>query len=175
MTTDETVSIVTPTVTEWSETRMKTRHTHRAHCQLCARIQAVDADGAVAKHGYTVAYNYFSGTCPGSGEYNLHVDRALADEAVKEARASASRLLMLASAYEAGTAHPIEGWNGEHRREKVMAKWEELSGRLQRYAVERSVSELKSRARVARVYADNLEAMAEKVTGKIDLYPAEKP
>lgn len=48
---------------------MKTTHTHTGHCQLCDRVQAVsNSSGEMAKHGYTVEWGFFSGTCPGSGE-----------------------------------------------------------------------------------------------------------
>lgn len=42
-------------------------HTHKGHCQLCDRLQAVNnKTGLLAKHGYTKQWSYFSGTCPGS-------------------------------------------------------------------------------------------------------------
>ena len=43
-----------------------TKHTHRATCQACGRVQALRADGNLAKHGYTVDYGWFNGTCMGS-------------------------------------------------------------------------------------------------------------
>ena len=54
---------------------MKNTHTHRGHCQLCGRVQAIDsASGITAKHGYTVEFGYFSGTCPGSDKPNLKAE-----------------------------------------------------------------------------------------------------
>lgn len=42
-------------------------HTHKGHCQLCDRLQAVNnKTGLLAKHGYTKRWSYFVGTCPGS-------------------------------------------------------------------------------------------------------------
>jgi hypothetical protein len=47
----------------------KTTHTHRGTCQACGHVQAVDnVSGLVAKHGYTVTWGYFNGTCQGSGK-----------------------------------------------------------------------------------------------------------
>lgn len=44
------------------------KHTHRGHCQLCDRLQAVHPiTGMLAKHGYTKQWGFFQGTCPGSG------------------------------------------------------------------------------------------------------------
>ncbi len=46
----------------------KTTHTHRGTCQACGSVQAVDnVSGLLAKHGYTVNWGYFNGTCQGSG------------------------------------------------------------------------------------------------------------
>ena len=42
-------------------------HTHTGTCQICERRQAVNVKtGRIAKHGYTVDWGFFSGTCPGS-------------------------------------------------------------------------------------------------------------
>lgn len=38
---------------------------HRGHCPHCGRQQAV-RNGGMAKHGYTVDYGYFNGTCTGA-------------------------------------------------------------------------------------------------------------
>lgn len=44
-----------------------TKHTHRGHCQACGRLQAVDnVSGLIAKHGYTVDFHFFNGTCQAS-------------------------------------------------------------------------------------------------------------
>lgn len=46
----------------------KTTHTGRGTCQVCGRIQAIDAGTMItAKHGYKVAgFGYFMGVCPGA-------------------------------------------------------------------------------------------------------------
>jgi len=59
-------------------------HTHKGTCQLCGRIQAVNnKTGEIAKHGYTVDYGFFSGTCRGSGYLPLQQDRAELDSQIK--------------------------------------------------------------------------------------------
>lgn len=46
---------------------MKTQHTHQGTCQACGAVQAVDnTTQLIAKHGYTVSWGMFNGTCPGS-------------------------------------------------------------------------------------------------------------
>lgn len=68
---------------------MKSRtHTHRGSCQICGRDQAVDVKtGLIAKHGYTVQWGFFSGTCFGSGFRAFEV----ATDAIAEAVAMAQR------------------------------------------------------------------------------------
>ena len=51
-------------------------HSHKGTCQLCGRIHAVNnKTGEIAKHGYTVDYGFFNGTCGGSGFLPLQKDR----------------------------------------------------------------------------------------------------
>src|SRR5579871_3871138 len=55
-----------------------TKHTHRGHCQLCDRLQAINnKTSVIAKHGYTKRWSYFVGTCLGSGykPYELSAQR----------------------------------------------------------------------------------------------------
>ena len=40
--------------------------THKGACQICGSTQMLP-DGVLAKHGYTVRWGFFSGTCSGSG------------------------------------------------------------------------------------------------------------
>lgn len=49
--------------------------THNGTCQACGRQQAVNnKTGLLAKHGYTVDYGYFSGTCGGSDRKPLEAE-----------------------------------------------------------------------------------------------------
>ena len=55
-------------------------HTHTGTCQLCGREHAVnEKTGAIAKHGYTVDYGFFSGTCRGAGCQPLQISREYLD------------------------------------------------------------------------------------------------
>lgn len=52
--------------------------THTGTCQACGRRQAVHVKtGMIAKHGYTLAYSFFNGTCGGSDHLPLELDTAL--------------------------------------------------------------------------------------------------
>ena len=59
--------------------------THNGTCQLCGNLQAVNAKtGRLAKHGYTVEFGYFSGSCAGSNELPLEISRDLLDRVVED-------------------------------------------------------------------------------------------
>lgn len=45
---------------------METRIQYRSNCTVCGAYHAVDKNGRVAHHGYTVEYGYFDGACGGS-------------------------------------------------------------------------------------------------------------
>ena len=74
---------------------MKTA-THFGTCQICGRAQKLPG-GKLSKHGYTVQWGFFSGTCPGSDHlpFELSIDlierfRNNAAEAAVEFRAEAA-------------------------------------------------------------------------------------
>ena len=55
-------------------------HTHTGTCQLCGREHAINVKtGEIAKHGYTVDYGFFSGTCRGAEYQPLQISRAHLD------------------------------------------------------------------------------------------------
>ncbi len=49
--------------------------THLGECQVCGREQRLPG-GVLSKHGYTKRWNFFQGTCPGSGHnpFETHTD-----------------------------------------------------------------------------------------------------
>ena len=59
--------------------------TKNGTCQVCGHVQAVrggDNGYALAKHGYTVDWGFFSGTCRGSDIHALELSRELLDVTV---------------------------------------------------------------------------------------------
>lgn len=51
--------------------------THDGTCQACGRQHAVNPKtGNLAKHGYTVDWGFFNGTCSGSDKQPLEIDTA---------------------------------------------------------------------------------------------------
>ena len=58
-------------------------HTHKGHCQVCGRIQAVDVNyNRIAKHGYTVDFGFFDGVCDGADELPLEVDKSITEKTI---------------------------------------------------------------------------------------------
>jgi len=52
--------------------------THDGHCQVCGSRQRLP-QGKLAKHGYTHAVGFFSGTCYGSEALPFEQDKSLVD------------------------------------------------------------------------------------------------
>jgi len=69
------------------------KHTHRAHCQVCGAQQAVDnKTGMLAKHGYTVEHGFFEGECPGSHNLPIEVDHTMTDNIIADLTRQADRI-----------------------------------------------------------------------------------
>ena len=165
---------------------MNVTHTHRGHCQRCARVQAIDvATGLLALHGYDVKDGYFSGTCEGSNHLSLHVDRELTDQYIAAARADERRCLNLAARLRNDTDHPAKVWNGAYHKApdptrhnpkrmrdvRTMISWESASKAQQDRQVLEEVHALQRKAERAREYADDTQRWADRICGKVDAYP----
>lgn len=66
---------------------MKAKATHYGHCQVCGRRQKLPK-GRLSKHGYTVQWNMFQGTCFGAHELPFEQDISLIEQAIKRAELS---------------------------------------------------------------------------------------
>lgn len=164
---------------------MKKIHTHRGHCQLCAKVQAIDVGtGIVAKHGYTVEQGYYSGQCPGSEALSLHVSRELADKAIAEALREAAIQAEQIDRFNKGTAHPATVWNGEYewietrgstgrpykKQVEKRVAWEEADESFREIGLRRAIGVLENRQRTCEHYARDVKHWADKITGKVDPY-----
>lgn len=93
---------------------MKSKATHQGHCQLCGRFQMLP-NGKLAKHGYTVEFNFFNGVCPGSHNlpYELSCDLLPAQrDAAKE---TAKRMTKFAAETRA-LRDPKAVWIHEYKK-----------------------------------------------------------
>ena len=62
------------------------RATHKGECQVCGRTQKLPRE-ILAKHGYTVDWGFFNGTCWGAGYLPLERDNSLLAKAIEWAEA----------------------------------------------------------------------------------------
>ena len=167
-------------------------HTHRGHCQLCLRVQAINpATGNIAKHGYKVpdGYHMYVGTCPGSDERTLHVERRLADAAIKTARERAAACTKHAELLQAGSVTPVEAWSGSYERvektgrrgityfvtERKMIAFAQAAPIYQAEAVRAEVFVYEAHAANATSYANDLTKWAADIFDKgVPAYPVEE-
>lgn len=70
----------------------KKQATHFGICQVCGSRQAYTDGKRIAKHGYTVDYGFFNGTCQGSDHLALEEDHAVADEIINFLQGKIGRL-----------------------------------------------------------------------------------
>jgi hypothetical protein len=55
--------------------------THFGTCQCCGKQQKLPGN-RMSKHGYTVQWGFFSGTCPGAGHLPFEQDKSLAEKQI---------------------------------------------------------------------------------------------
>ncbi len=58
--------------------------THKGCCQICGQEQKLPG-GRLSKHGYTVRWGFFAGTCPGSGHEPFEQSKHLIEGAIVSA------------------------------------------------------------------------------------------
>jgi len=160
--------------------------THNGTCQACGRSQAVKSNGRLAKHGYTVDYGYFNGTCSGSDKqpleletsHNLDVVASIRNWADEQEMFSTGNIeTVVVNVYISGTASTIgRRENQTMNREQFIAYSEKFSGAQGQRAWESKVDsyrmELKRNADFARKDADNLDTLRGKTFGN-ELAPRE--
>lgn len=76
--------------------------THNGHCQICGSVQKLPAS-RLSKHGYTVKWGFFSGTCPGSDGKPFEVSTDLIERAIVNATQAREVALAQAASLRAMT------------------------------------------------------------------------
>jgi len=157
------------------------KHTHRGHCQICLRIQAIDmATGLVAKHGYNVNEGYFKGTCPGSNLLSLHMSRERTNEMIAMYLERAQTEAAKAEALKAGTLKPVLAWDGTYaempvtrngvtrmsRGEQKLVPFAEVSEHYQQRAVALESLKADNNARHALLHKQQMQEWAAKIFDK---------
>lgn len=83
----------------------QTKATHNGTCQVCGSVQAVHPEtGRLAKHGYTVQWGFFLGTCYGSDHFPYEISKDLIEQSIANAKHSALRQRELAEETRKRTA-----------------------------------------------------------------------
>ena len=72
----------------------KLKATHNGTCQACGRLQAHTPSG-IARHGYTVSYGFFMGTCPASNHPPMELSHTFCDEIIESLIKTANTLEMI--------------------------------------------------------------------------------
>lgn len=145
----------------------------RGHCQCCGRIQA--AGGTIAKHGYEVKdrgdYGYFVGVCSGHNYAPMEASREQADAVVKAAHEDAIRTGVNIDSLKAGASHPAQvetnqlvRVNGKTVVERI--NWDDATDYQKERAVTSAIYHLESRARGATQFANQHEALVNRVHGQ---------
>jgi hypothetical protein len=147
----------------------------RGHCQCCGRLQAVTSN-RMSKHGYTVektgmGYGWFRGVCSGHSFAPLQHDRQQADSIVASVRLQVVKLRQEADALEAGTKtlNMVEDPRVVSRRLRnepaTMVAWKELPSYYADQILASDVWNRRQRADAGEAFANDLEALANKVHG----------
>lgn len=145
-----------------------TKNQLRGHCPVCGRIHAVTG-GLMAKHGYTVDHGWFSGVCAGQFFAPLEIDRNQTDSTVALVRAEVAQLREKAARLRSGEDVPATGKVArliDMKRVEVELPFSECPAHVQRAEVDRLAYSAESRARHGEVYANQMEALADRVHGQ---------
>lgn len=144
--------------------------THRGNCQVCGHQQHVMGE-TLAKHGYTVKFGYFKGTCRGSHKKPLQVERTITDDTIVALGEYALQCDTKAAQLKDGTIHPtsIETHQKLNRvtfkYEAVVIAWADATVEQQTKAVRIALAEVQNDARFARSHAISLKQMADALFG----------
>lgn len=145
-----------------------TKYQTRGNCPCCGRDQAVLASGLMSKHGYTVDHGWFNGVCSGQNYRPLQEDRAITDTIVATVRKEVAELIARADDIEAGRVTPTHVPNPRRRRttDPETVRIEDLSDYDRASALKTAEYALRNRARAGISFADDLEALADRVHGQ---------
>jgi hypothetical protein len=155
--------------------------THNGTCQACGRDQAVRANGLLAKHGYTVDFGFFNGTCHGSDHLPLEHDTKVNEFTVERLRKHAETHARYAAEADTREKLPVEIYytveNGRRGRKTIEVTREEFADiRSKTYFSDWDtvIRSYRSRneyiAKNANDFADRLVELREHVHGQ-DLKP----
>lgn len=142
--------------------------THRGNCQVCGHQQHV-MNVVLAKHGYTVEFGYFRGTCSGSGKKPIQQDRTITDATIVAMHEYAAGCDKDAEDLRSGKTLPTKIKTGQKllagKYQPVYIPFSEGSPEQQTKAVELFIAMAESGARHARAHASDLKKLADRLHG----------
>lgn len=148
--------------------------THNGTCQVCGRNHAYNG-ATIAKHGYTVDFGYFNGTCPGSDNAPLQVSRELSDTVAASLRDTADSLDNRADRLDSGAEKVERIANKVRENGRTVVKMEtrdEMEARAGlsgRFAFDSHVRHLPTKLRYSaashRRAADSMDERADATLG----------
>lgn len=111
--------------------------THKGCCQICGHEQKLPG-GRLSKHGYTVRWGFFAGTCPGSGHEPFEQSKGLIEGAIASATKQGNELEAQAAQLQQPATEPQS--TCRVYRDRQQCKYSEkpgyawISGRIERRA-----------------------------------------
>jgi len=153
----------------------KRTHTHKGHCQACGSLQAASIGSVrllIAKHGYTKAFGYFSGTCAGSDKRPVELDQTFSYKFAADCIEDAKACEETVRKFNLKLAFPIQCKTGkvwvEHRSEykPVYTPWKDCTPQQQADEVTRQVDYQLRRAKHMRAHATFLKELAFRLAGQ---------
>lgn len=125
----------------------------------------------LAKHGYTVEFGYFSGTCRGSERKPVQAERTITDATILGLGKYAGECDMSAAHLKSGAVNPVRIHTGDkfnpttRRYEAQYIAFGDGTAAQQTRAIELAVAGAESDARGARAHAKGLQQMADELHG----------
>jgi hypothetical protein len=101
--------------------------THNGTCQACGHVQRLPGN-LLAKHGYTVEWGFFNGTCGGSDRKPLEVEKTFTETIIAQLRETvAPKADKLAADLRAGAVQPKwrKGWKNDEVAREQLSEYEQ--------------------------------------------------
>ena len=137
----------------------------RGNCQCCGRQQAV-VNGAMSKHGYTVANGWFQGVCSGDRHEPMQVSRTTTDRIVADITEEVAALIFQADQVLAGKLKPTKVVRGQCMKPYEI-DFADATEYEQAHAVQCLNWNLRSRAKAGEDFAKYLQEIANAVHGTV--------
>ena len=155
---------------------MSTKIQHRGNCPCCGNQQAVLKSGSMSKHGYVVDHGWFNGVCIGQLYAPMQKDRTITDKIISDVRSDVEILLKRVADLKAGILKPVTALSGkrvpgiDRRGRSAMVDevvpYDQAPEWQQEHSLKGEVYQHESRARAGTSFANDMEALVNRVHGQ---------